>query len=137
MARNYVKGWKRVGAVLSGAWFLAFAGYLWNSEMENISKFHGWQLEMCYAGLKISNTTLQYAQSPEEENRKSTTNWAEFRKCQEEAGKFYHREFETRRSPQVLGLLFGMDGATVALGWMLAWMGVCVGRWVQRGFASV
>jgi hypothetical protein len=44
-----MKGWRRIGIVLSVLWFVGFGFWLWSSETNRHYEFYKGQLSTCYA----------------------------------------------------------------------------------------
>jgi hypothetical protein len=85
--------------------------------------------------LDYDNDALQYLRTAEERNNKQSANFAKYKECQTDAGITWK---STRPgNGLILAVLVGVDLATIALGWLVVWLGVTIVRWVQRGFASV
>jgi hypothetical protein len=56
-----MKGWRRLGAVLSILWFVVFGGWLWISSANNINESFVRQLEHCFNISKMGREPLRYA----------------------------------------------------------------------------
>jgi len=48
-----MRGWKRIGIVVSVLWFFGFGLWMWSSEISRIGNFYRWQLEGCSSLLHI------------------------------------------------------------------------------------
>jgi hypothetical protein len=122
---NRVRGWRRIGIVVSVVWFIGFGGYVWSDSTRRNGDFYSSQLGMCKLILDTDNESR--LRTPDE-------NWAKYEKCRADAEKLFF--FEADQLYKGIPIILGVDLATIAIGWALVWFVVFVVRWIRRGFAS-
>jgi hypothetical protein len=135
MTVNRGRGWRRIGIVLSVIWFVAFGGYLCASALERTNQSFGGLLELCTLVLNADNTSLQFIANQEERAQKQTEYWAKYDECWTRASRIF-RESRDEVWKETVPILLAFDAGTVGFGWLVVWLVILVGRWVQRGFAS-
>jgi hypothetical protein len=101
-----MRGWRRIGIVLSVIWFLGLGVFLWVETVQKLDAdncFHLYEKDTVKC---IANATLLRWSSNHPINNLTT------------------------------GLaILGIDLATIGLGWLIVWGCVSVVRWIRRGFA--
>jgi len=127
--RLRLNGWQRIGIVLSVIWFIGFAGYIWNSSVQNNLNFYSYQLESCYTLLNLENDSLQYKKEEDREKQR-TVNWTKYENCQNKAKVNVDHQNETLYHG--IPLLFTIDFGTVLFGWLVVWFGIGISRWKGR-----
>jgi hypothetical protein len=121
-----MKGWRRLGIVLSVLWFVGFGGWLWFSEVDRHSKSHMDQLTNCFQIESLKRGAIRWDDPQRDEKIAEIA--TEHRACMDEAGEFFMRP---RPYAWVLILI---DAGVLAVFWLVAWLTVVVGRWVAAGF---
>ena len=74
------------------------------------------------------------SETAEKRERRYAESSARYKKCQDEATKFFREEMDRQNGGWPL--LLAVDLGTVLFGWLIVWMIVSVVRWINRGFAS-
>ena len=115
-----MKGWRRIGIVLSVIWFVGFFGYAWSSAMDNA--MNSASTLSCYRLYDASD-------APFPDKKKYEACIAPIEARFMEQNEFLH-------SPRGVMLFVGIDLATILVGWLIAWGIIAVVRWVARGFAQ-
>jgi len=131
---NRARGWRRIGLILSVIWFLGFGLFLWQRTVEDIVQPYSDTLKTCGEILDIDNEALQYLRTVEEIDRRQSANFAKYKKCQTDAEVTWNNTLPSNWL--TLAVVVGVDLVTIALGWLVVWIGIVIVRWVQRGFAS-
>jgi hypothetical protein len=126
-----MRGWWRIGVVLSVIWFVGFGGWLWLSSTGAYMDIHQWQLQDCHNLYRKEREQLQ-GFDPQFDQKAAKIN-SESKACQEEAAAHFERQMDKLFYSQG-GLIFAVDAGVLALVWSLAWIVVAVGRWVAAGF---
>ena len=103
---------------------------MWNSEVQSIGDLYRSQLRTCKLILDASDDSL----SLEEFHKRSPTNWANYRSCQDSALVFFSSQAAELRKG--IPILLALNAATVFVAWLIVWGIVAVVRWINRGFAS-
>jgi hypothetical protein len=132
---NAMKGWRRIGIIVSVIWFLGFGVLLWNQFVEDTVAPYALDLKICSAIEQHRDEFWQAkARNSEELSEKLQANQDEYEKCASKAKLQWESE---RPSDSVLAIAVLMiDLVTIALGWLIVWGSVALGRWVYRGFAA-
>jgi hypothetical protein len=112
MSTNRMRGWRRIGIVVSVVWFIAFAAYVWSDSNLHNGDFYSSQLRMCKAILDVADESLP--DNLEERNNKLDENWAKYEKCQADAEKLFLSEAD--QLYKGIPILLGVDLATIAVG---------------------
>jgi hypothetical protein len=128
-----MKGWRRLGAVLSVLWFVGFGGWLWIGSTNNISESYGQQLHSCYQLSDMKREPLRYADP--QYDQKNAKIESEQKVCEQRASASWDSQVNDLYSNGWWVLLL-IDLASVALTWLVACIVVCVGRWVAAGFGA-
>jgi len=132
-----IKGWGRIGIVLSVIWFLGFGVFLFaHPTLE--AELHGRRLQNCY---------LIYGGSIEEEDARKYASdaddmirhWmpdieARRKECETKASLWYDNNKQSNYAR--LAEIVALNLLSIALAWLVAWGCIAVGRWVHRGFAN-
>jgi hypothetical protein len=107
-----MRGWRRIGVVLSVIWFVGFGGWMFFSEIGKHNDRLDTSLSICNHRYDTARELLQecYARATDTHTR-------------------LVREFYSG-----VPFLFLIDAATVGLFWLLAGIVFAVGRWVAAGF---
>jgi hypothetical protein len=133
---NAMKGWRRIGIIASVIWFFGFGVLLWNQFVEGAVAPYAQDLKICSAIEQYSDEFWQAnARDSEELSEKLQVNQDEYEKCASKAKLQWESE---RPSDSVLAIaVLVIDSVTIALGWLIVWGSVALGRWVYRGFAAI
>jgi hypothetical protein len=133
---NAMKGWRRIGIIVSVIWFLGFGVLLWNQFVEDTVAPYALDLKICSAIEQHRDEFWQAkARNSEELSEKLQANQDEYEKCASKAKLQWESE---RPSDSVLAIaVLVIDSVTIALGWLIVWGSVALGRWVYRGFAAI
>jgi hypothetical protein len=126
-----MRGWVRIGIALSVIWFFGFVGWLSLSSTGAYMDIHQWQLQDCY-NLYGKEREQLWGFDPQFDQKAAKIN-SEYKACQEEAAAHFDRQMHKLFYSQG-GLIFAVAAGVLALVWLLAWIGVAVGRWVAAGF---
>jgi hypothetical protein len=113
-----LSGWQRIGIVVSVVWFIGFAGYtayIWYNEPQE-DVLHG---------------RFAIARSECEQSVKDPLNpGAEFdpsilvrKQCFDEARSSFAKN------------MIAIDVGAIVLGWLVAWLGIVITRWIRRRVA--
>jgi hypothetical protein len=122
-----MRGWRRIGIVLSVFWCIGFSWWLLEVERENDRRLwiaSGWNV--CDADAKDKREQLSW----NERERIIARVDREERECKEKAAARFHSMVEIK---PWWGFAVA-NAISLALLWLLAWIVVCVGRWVAAGF---
>jgi hypothetical protein len=121
-----MRGWRRLGVVLSVLWFIGFGWWLRQADYDNAMKFAGY--DMCsYA---YERKRAREFSDLEQALREDAQVNREFHDCLHRAGE----DFVRLITPW--WVIIVMDVLSIALMWLLAWIIVRVGRWVAVGFRT-
>ena len=131
---NRARGRRRIGIILSVIWFLGFGLFLWQRTVEDIVQPYSDTLKACGEILDIDNEALRYLRTVEERDRRQSANFAKYKKCQTDTEVAWNNTLP--RNWLTLAVVVGVDLVTIALGWLVVWIGVVIVRWVQVGFAT-
>jgi hypothetical protein len=107
-----MRGWRRIGIILSVIWFLGFAIFLLLQPSDSARAYAN-----VYCAIKQPGVTRE--------------------DCFGLAIFDYESRHPRERDPvmTLIGISV-VDLLTVALGWLIAWGCIALGRWVHRGFAE-
>ena len=133
---NRMRGWKRIGIVVSVLWFFGFGLWMWSSEISRIGNFYRWQLEGCSSLLHIQMKGLDAVTNAEVRERRLAEYLAKEKACQAKAAEL-HREQSDGLFGKGIAILLAIDLGVIVFGWLVVWLVVSVVRWVRRGFAEV
>jgi hypothetical protein len=124
-----MKGWRRIGIVLSVIWFFGFGAYLINHTTE--LEIFNMGYDNCYA---IYRHAVEHAEERGMQEKWMPDIEAQLQECTKKVTLDYER---TRPSEYVtLAKIIVFNLITIALAWLVAWGCVAVGRWVYRGFTT-
>jgi hypothetical protein len=128
-----MKGWRRIGVVLSVIWFPVFGGWLWFSSVENYWQQYRQNLSFafrpCYDVSRNKREALRVGDP--QLDQKSAKITSDEKTCLDETARQVNER--TPPPPQVW-LIAAIDAGVLAVLWLLAWMIVSVGRWIAAGF---
>jgi hypothetical protein len=117
--RIKLNGWQRIGVVLSVIWFIGFAAYtayIWNDEEHKY-----WSADQADIFSEATNECLRRS---EVDYWLDSAKWhATYDKCLYEAHARY------------IAKMFALNFGVIVFGWLAAWLGIVVTRWIRRGFA--
>jgi hypothetical protein len=124
---NAMKGWRRIGIIVSVIWFLGFGVLLWNQFVEDTVAPYALDLKICSAIEQHRDEFWQAkARNSEELSEKLQANQDEYEKCASKAKLQWESE---RPSDSVLAIaVLVIDSVTIALGWLIVWGSVALGR---------
>ncbi|MET4477978.1 hypothetical protein [Bradyrhizobium sp. F1.13.3] len=105
-----IKGWARIGIVLSAIWAIGGGLYQNNEELSRSNSFFQFAYEVCQRG-KDAGTTKDFDC---------------FKQSWEDAKPF--------REPRLGDVLF-MAFAPLPVCWLFAFLVILIFRWIRRGFA--
>jgi len=130
-----MRGWRRIGIIVSVIWFFGFGVFLWNKFVEDAVAPYAQDLQICSAIEQYSDDFWQAnARNSEELSEKLQASQDQYEKCASKAKLQWESE---RPSDSVLAVaVLVIDLVTIALGWLSVWGCIAVGRWVHRGFAA-
>jgi hypothetical protein len=115
-----MRGWVRIGIVLSVLWFFGFGWWLRQADFDNARMTAGY--DTCSIIYNMHRDAPVHSNPPLDRVVK------EFDNCLERVGARFMRV----ASP-MWGIIV-VDALSLALLWLVAWMVVAVGRWVKAGF---
>jgi hypothetical protein len=130
-----MKGWRRIGIVLSVIWFLGFGIYQLAQPTFEVELY----------GRSLHNCTTIYEEAQENVRKFARDaddmikRWmpdieAALKECEEQA-KLRYEGAEPSVYARLAEIII-VNLITIALAWLVAWGCVAVGRWVYRGFAA-
>ena len=130
-----MKGWRRIGIVLSVVWFLGFGVYLF-AEPTWEAELHGRRLQNCYLiyGGSIEDARKYASDADDMIKRWMPDIEARREECENKASLWYtdHRQSNFVRLAEIVAL----NLLSIALAWAVAWGCIAVGRWVHREFTT-
>ncbi|NOJ46054.1 hypothetical protein [Bradyrhizobium archetypum] len=106
-----MRGWIRLGLVLSVIWVLVAFFYVRNSDMKSAQNFSSLAYSTC-------------------SNAKAAAKNFDLKECSEKASKAY-QSMDPGPSNALVGALLPLP-----LMWLAVWLAVAVVRWVIRGFKA-
>lgn len=130
-----MSGWRLIGIIASIIWFFGFGVLLWNQFVEDALAPYAQDLKICSAIEEYSDEFWQTnARDSVELSEKLQVNQDQYERCASKAKLQWESE---RPSDSVLAIaVLVMDLVTIALGWLILWGCVALGRWVRRRFAA-
>jgi hypothetical protein len=130
-----MKGWRWIGIIASVIWFFGFGALFWNQYVDDAVAPFAQDLKICSAIERYSDEFWQTnARDSEELSEKLQVNQDQYENCVSKAKLHWESE---RPSDGVLAtVVFLIDLVTIALGWLIVWGCVALGRWAHRGFAA-
>jgi hypothetical protein len=117
-----MRGWRRLGIVLSVIWFVGFFGWMWSHAADEATLVYRMSSSTCYH---------RYGSSTSQE-----LDMAKYDVCAAEASAKLRTDYNAVRNFSSAGIVIAVDLALILLGWLIVWGIVAVVRWVARGFAS-
>ena len=130
-----MKGWRRIGIIASIIWFFGFGVLLWNQFVEDTVAPYALDLKICSAIEQHRDEFWQAkARNSEELSEKLQANQDEYEKCTSKAKLRW--ESERPSDSMAIVAVLVIDLVTIALGWLIVWGCVALGRWVHRWFAA-
>jgi hypothetical protein len=130
-----MKRWRWIGIIASVIWFFGFGVLLWNQYVEDAVAPYGQDLKICSAIEEYSDQFWhENARDEEELSEKLQANQDEYEKCTSKAKLRWESE-RPSDSVAIVAVLV-IDLVTIALGWLIVWGCVALGRWVHRWFAA-
>jgi len=130
-----MKGWRWIGIVASVIWFFGFGVLFWNQYVEDAVAPYAQDLKICSAIEEYSDQFWQEnARDKEELSEKLQANQDEYEKCRSKAKLRW--ESERPSDSMAIAAVLVIDLVTIALGWLIVWGCVALGRWVRRRFAA-
>src|SRR5665213_495776 len=127
-----MKGWRRIGIVISVLWFLGFGFFLWNMHIHDLTDPYDSELHLCGSLLDIDNDGLQYVK-PGSRDARQAVNWTKYEDCKKRAEVNFHK-LADEQGTYAIPIVLAINAVSIALGWLLVWFIVVVVRWVRRGF---
>jgi hypothetical protein len=125
-----MRGWRRIGVVLSAIWFVGFGAWMWVAGVNQHSEFLGSQFSRCSV-ISDARTERLRGDDPQFDQRVAEIALEE-KACMDKASGFFFQQWDELVSH--VWVLVLIDAASIALFWLLAWIVVSVGRWVAAGF---
>ena len=115
-----MRGWRRIGIIVSVIWFFGFGVFLWNRFVEDAVAPYAQDLQICSAIEQYSDDFWQAnARNSEELSEKLQANQDQYEKCASKAKLQWESE---RPSDSVLAVtVLVIDLVTIALGWLIVW----------------
>jgi hypothetical protein len=114
-----MKGWRRIGVVLSVLWFVGFGWWLRVADFDYAKKVAGY--EQCSLAYDLERNAPDFGNHIHETIEK-------FNDCNKQAGALF------RSIATPWWAIIVMDAFSVGALWALAWIVFVVGRWVAAGF---
>src|SRR5947209_919680 len=85
-----MRGWRRIGVVLSVLWFVGFGGWLWTNEMGGHSEFYKFQLQNCYTIERMKREPLRL-DDPQYDQKTAKID-SEHEACRDKAAAFFNHQ---------------------------------------------
>jgi hypothetical protein len=114
-----MRGWRRIGVVLSVLWFAGFGWWLRQDDYDRARTIAGYDL--CSAIYDTKRDAPDFSEHMQQVIR-------EFYDCENQAGA----RFVSAATPW--WAIIVADAFSVGALWSVAWIAVAVGRWVTAGF---
>jgi hypothetical protein len=131
-----MKGWRRIGIILSVIWFLGFGVFLWRLLVDELVATYSYSLQNCRLLEDSANNGLQYFPYEKREKRQAEISALDS-KCRSDAKLEFDRTLKQRGGDGWLAAFTVIyDLISIALGWLIVWGCVALGRWVHRGFTT-
>jgi hypothetical protein len=126
-------GWWLVRITASVISFFGFGVYLSNQSVEDAVAPYAQDLRICSALEQYSDKFWQEnARDPEELSEKLQVNQDQYEKCPLKAKLQWESERLLDSVRAIVALV--IDLGTIALGWLIVWGCVVLGRWLRRRF---
>jgi hypothetical protein len=128
-----MRGWRWIGIVASVIWSFGFGVLLWNQLVEDAVAPYAQDLKICSAIEQCSDEFWQTnARDSEELSEKLQINQDQYENCVSKAKLQWESE---RPSDIMLAIaVLVIDLVTIALGWLIVWGCIALGRLVRRRF---
>jgi hypothetical protein len=126
-----MRGWRRLGIVLSVLWFVGFFYWRAHDYADSLSELRTSMVVLCWhsADDKLESLRVgdpQYYQKSDDINKERNV-------CESEANGNIER-IRREDLPNYRNETFIIEAVSIAFFWLLAWITVRVGRWVIAGF---
>jgi hypothetical protein len=122
-----MRGWRRLGVVLSVLWLVGFGWWLWTKTVTNsvasYSDYYKLMLRDCIVLSEIKRDDPDYDKTKIDSEQET---------CSREAAVIHERLIAEAYAE--VWVLAAVDAGALALLWLLAWMIVVGGRWTAAGF---
>jgi hypothetical protein len=130
-----MKRWRWIGIIASVIWFFGFGVLFWNQYVEDAVAPYAQDLKICSAIEEYSDQFWhENARDSEELSEKLQADQDEYEKCASKAKLRWESERPSDSTAIVAVLV--IDLVPIALGWLIVWGCVALGRWVRRRFAA-
>jgi hypothetical protein len=126
-----MRGWRRLGVVLSVLWFVGFGCWAWYSTVSSYGELLGRNLDHCLAMSSSSMDRLNW-DDPQRDQKFKEINKEE-EACMNRAKALFFSQRDSLKSDFWVLVLI-VDVGSIALVWFLAWIIIRVSRWVTAGF---
>ena len=127
-----MRGWRRLGVVLSVIWFIGFGAWMWITSTDNLGKDYQSSLGFCYSIGSMEREPIRW-DDPQAQQRLAVIESQE-KACRQRASEGFHQGWEHLKSQSWLIVL--VDVVSIVLFWLVALIIVSVGRWVAIGFRT-
>jgi hypothetical protein len=115
---------------------LGFGVFLWRLLVDELVAPYSYSLQNCRLLEDSANDGLQYFPYQKREKRQAEI-WALDSKCRSDAKLEFDRTLKQRGGDGWLAAFTVIyDLISIALGWLIVWGCVALGRWVHRGFTT-
>jgi hypothetical protein len=131
-----MKGWRRIGIIVSVIWFLGFSIYLWNGADAEADRLRSLRADHCFSDKERSSDRLQYISDPERRKKEEVAIASTYDKCIDDVVEQWSRNHPINNLSRTGAAILGINLATIGLGWLIVWGCVALGRWVHRGFSA-
>jgi hypothetical protein len=118
-----MRGWRRLGVVLSVVWFFGFGYWLRQADFDYARKVAGY--EQCSAAYDMERDAPYFGDRIDDHVHQVIERYND---CNKRAGAFF-----VNMATPWWGILV-MDALSVGALWALAWIVFAVGHWVTAGF---
>jgi hypothetical protein len=127
-----MRGWRRIGIILSVAAFFPLGLFIWRQPISQSERSYRERTEVCLHSLRRSEevTPRQRATDPIE-----NPDFRKYTHCFMEAWEDYRRSDRPDDATRLL-IVVAIDLVLIGFGWLIAWGCIALGRWVHRGFAA-
>jgi hypothetical protein len=131
-----MRGWRRIGIILSVIWFLGFSVYLWNAAVAEADRLRSLRADYCFSARERSSDRLQHISDPDRRKKEEVAIVSTYDKCIDDVMEQWSRNHPAYNLSLSAAVILGINLATIGLGWLIVWGCVALGRWVHRGFAA-
>jgi hypothetical protein len=124
MGSANMRGWRRLGIVLSVFWFAGFGWFLLNERLDDFN--HDWKMNtyICDSTYERKRYAPEFQYLSEEAANQVAK---DFHNCLEREGA------KTNFRTPLWGIVV-IDALSIGAVWLLAWIVLAVGRWIAAGF---